>query len=744
MFLAPWFLLGLLAAGIPLLLHLRRSRQVRPITFSTTRFFDASFMRAARRARVQDLLLMLLRVAVLCLLALALAQPLIRWSGLPFMAGQPRMVAIVLDDSASMRTVAETGTRFDEAKRAAIALLDELSAERGDRVTLVRAGQREAGSTMLFDEPADDFDEARRLIRIMEPTDLATDLDAAIAAAAGSLHDATGGVASRSNLEAYVLSDLQPDALLGPTDDELPANLGVFFVDCSMRETPPANATVAAVQYGAARPMVGVPFAFRALVTNHGDATVTRPVALRVGEHTAAVREVTLAPGRSEVVRFVHRFTDPGWVTGRVELEPADNAPDALRPDDQRHFALHVADRLNVVAINGAPSRIPADDELFFVRLALTATGPRDRRHVQFTELPPDALADALDNSVDVVMLANVPRLDDRSLAALEQFVDAGGALLITLGDRVDRDAWNRMVGGHRLHGGLLPGPLRPARNIAEPTADQFGETIEVIAPMHPALAGFAEGEFGSFDGVTIRTARPVDAPAEHVLMQLGPDLPLLTQRPFGQGTVMTLGVAIDRADSNFPLQPIFVPWLYRIVSHLAQPAAESSGFLAAGSEILLPTRAGGATPGIRTPDGQTRSPEAAVSAEGFARFTETDAAGVYAILDPNNDAAPRRLIAVNTPPRESQPGALAQDDLAARMPASANWTLLESTDAIASAGRLARDGIAVWDYLLWIALAMALFEPWFANRLSRRSQTAAVTVTDPARRAAAPRREAA
>ena len=78
MFLTPWLLLGLLATAIPLVLHLRKSTMVKRITFSTTRFFDEQFIRSSRRARFQDLLLMLLRIALLLLFVLALAQPLLK------------------------------------------------------------------------------------------------------------------------------------------------------------------------------------------------------------------------------------------------------------------------------------------------------------------------------------------------------------------------------------------------------------------------------------------------------------------------------------------------------------------------------------------------------------------------------------------------------------------------------------------------------------------------------------------
>ena len=104
-FLAPWFLAGLIAVAVPLIIHLRRSRRATRIVFSTTRFFDDRFIRSARRARLQDRLLMLLRMLLLALLALALARPALRLPGISRLfglGGGKRVVALVVDDSASM------------------------------------------------------------------------------------------------------------------------------------------------------------------------------------------------------------------------------------------------------------------------------------------------------------------------------------------------------------------------------------------------------------------------------------------------------------------------------------------------------------------------------------------------------------------------------------------------------------------------------------------------------------------
>ena len=47
--------------------------------------------------------------------------------------------------------------------------------------------------------------------------------------------------------------------------------------------------------------------------------------------------------------------------------------------------------------------------------------------------------------------------------------------------------------------------------------------------------------------------------------------------------------------------------------------------------------------------------------------------------------------------------------------------TFVEDPDLISEAALSAGQGIRLWDMLLFLALAVALFEPWFANRISLR-----------------------
>src|SRR5256885_13167039 len=77
-FLGPWFLMGLLGlagAAVPIVLHFFFRSRYRTVPWAAMDFLLTSIEQTSRRLKFQELLLLLLRCAVLVALALALARP---------------------------------------------------------------------------------------------------------------------------------------------------------------------------------------------------------------------------------------------------------------------------------------------------------------------------------------------------------------------------------------------------------------------------------------------------------------------------------------------------------------------------------------------------------------------------------------------------------------------------------------------------------------------------------------------
>ena len=128
-FLSPLFLLGALAVAVPVVLHLLRQRVDPVIEFSAVRFLRRAPVERARRRRLRDVLLFLLRMAALLLLAFGFARPYLQsGAALP----EPPVTVVLADISASLGGQARTA-RFREL---ALAAID--AAPTGHAVALVR------------------------------------------------------------------------------------------------------------------------------------------------------------------------------------------------------------------------------------------------------------------------------------------------------------------------------------------------------------------------------------------------------------------------------------------------------------------------------------------------------------------------------------------------------------------------------------------------------------------------------
>src|SRR5262249_61420882 len=133
-FLHPMLLGGLIAVGLPILLHLLMRQKPKHVMFPAFRFLQQKAKRNQRKIRLRHLLLLLLRMLLLTLICLALAKPRIfsERVGPIVGANQAAAAVLVVDTSLSMDYQSGGKSRLEDAKQRALAALDEFS--EGSRV----------------------------------------------------------------------------------------------------------------------------------------------------------------------------------------------------------------------------------------------------------------------------------------------------------------------------------------------------------------------------------------------------------------------------------------------------------------------------------------------------------------------------------------------------------------------------------------------------------------------------------
>ena len=145
-FLAPWFLAGLAAVGIPIWVHLLKRHKTDPKLFPSLMFFEHREQSSVKHRKLDHLLLFALRAAMIILLALLFANPFIRRS-IGATDGK-KITVVAVDRSFSMRA----GNRLAQAKDEAMKVLNSLKP--GDQAQVIALAGTVQALTQVVNDPA--------------------------------------------------------------------------------------------------------------------------------------------------------------------------------------------------------------------------------------------------------------------------------------------------------------------------------------------------------------------------------------------------------------------------------------------------------------------------------------------------------------------------------------------------------------------------------------------------------------
>jgi len=308
-FLAPWALwLGALAA-VPLALHLWQRRTAARVDFPAVRYLQRMAQDHAREVRVQNVLLLLLRLAIVLVIALAAARP---FAAVPAAGHAPVAMAVVLDNSLSSQAVTEAGPMLDRLRAMAAAILAEAGPE--DQLWLVTMDGVTVGGELaaLSDALAE-----------VTPLDGAGDASRALARAMAVVRESPLPVRQVVVLTDGQRSSWDPSALASVAREDVRWRVAV---------PPLVWGPNHAVREAVAAPSVwGAAGAVRLRVAAKDSVSWRVQVAGRTfARGTAGPEATVLARGRPAL---------RGWAAATVEL-----TPDELRGDDRRYLAVRVGD----------------------------------------------------------------------------------------------------------------------------------------------------------------------------------------------------------------------------------------------------------------------------------------------------------------------------------------------------------------------------------------------------------------
>jgi aerotolerance regulator-like protein/VWA domain-containing protein len=671
-FLAPSVLLGLLAAALPWLIHRIGKRRARPVPFAAMELLLRAERQVQARRRLREILLLLLRTLVAAALPLAFARPFAEVrSDLPAAASGTQSAVIVLDDSASLRRLTGAGgdAVFQKARASARALALSLSSD--SDVALVLASE---GTPAPVAELSNDRGRVVAAIDAATCTARKADFGGALRRAAQIL-----AASVRAERVTYVVTDLQAAGWEGVARPERGAGApAIVVLDVGGNWE---NRAVVALSAEPAPEEGAQGVAVIAEIANFSDKPATKlALTLRLdGDDVARGFVDVPAHGRARK-RFLSTLRTPagGGTAHDAEVE-IDH--DLFPLDDRRRARVEVSRGLRVLVVDGDPRTVRTEDETFFLEAALRAGGAGFTLATALPdELPPTGL-----EAYAAVFLANVAKPSAELAAALTRYVENGGGVFISVGDRVDTDTWNQRCKA------LLPQPLGLKRTAAAaPGGAPEGETVDLrpaerLAPLdrrHPLLAGFPAKDDGlaSARFFQFMLLEPVpDAPGRSVVLRYENGAPALVASDVGRGRVLLLTTTVDREWTDLPIRPGFLPLMQEAARYLAgAPGSDTISALTVGQRREIGVGLEDARVEIVKPGGQSlwlqpegRAPEA--HGRRTVTFTETDEPGLYHVRASRTDGTvverPSESFVVDLDPAESDPARLPDDRRPDRAP---------------------------------------------------------------------------
>ena len=616
-----WMLLWGLAGAIPVAIHLWNRRQQEVVSWAAMEFLLTAVRRHARRIRMEQWLLLALRVSILLVLAAALADPLLSLlpqAPVPIESRGRTHKLLVLDGSFSMACWSGELSNLERAQELAVQIVG--SSAQGDGFSLVVMSDppRAIIRDIVFDGN-DVADELRAIEQRHTGADLASTLDEVqrIVQQAKLQHPRF------VEHQICIFTDLGLstwDAVRADPVRQRLASLGEIATLFLYEIGRPESSNVAITRFASDEPLAVAGTSLRAEVevANFGDQSERRQLAFLADGSSVAEETLDIAAGSTQVRAFEHRFELPGPHVFEARLDE-----DVLSIDDHRWLGVQIREAVRVLCVEGKQGAAK------FVALALAPL--RGPARIQPDVAGEHALLEFNLPDYDCVFLCNIGRFGSQEAAVLYEYVRHGGGLVTVLGDRVQATSYNEMLAGELTAKRVLPARLGGVQGQGRRWFDPLQYQHPIVAPFRGhERSGLLKTPVWQFVQLS-----PFSPGAKPALAFDNGEAALVTEsighgRSVLSATDFSVEVATATPWNAIATSQSFPPLVHEILRYALGGRLASRN---AQVGQLLSARLTGSGAIVTPPDGKAR-PATVSGDEGPARWTYADTyvSGVYRV----------------------------------------------------------------------------------------------------------------
>lgn len=694
-FLNPLILIGLVAAGIPVLLHLLNLRKLKTVEFSTLKFIKELQKTKIRKLKLKQILLLILRTLLIIFVVLAFARPTIQGSFPFFESYAKSSIIIIFDNSSSMDISDEFGNRLNQAKNSVRKLLDNLN--EGDEIALIEMTGNQFDMLNRF-ATSREFIESR--LSEIQISSMPANLNNSLKFAQIIMDDA-----KNLNKEIFIISDFQSNVFDTPEYDTIkikdPA-INAFLIPIGTNSKVSLNnLSIDSLNVLSSIFIPNRPVEVEAIIRNNSNTDIKGAViSMLFNEQRVAQRAIDVPANSSVNATIAAPPQSRGPVKGVVVTEN-----DALDFDNSYFFGFNIPESPRIL-LSGEQS------DVFFIENVIKVSDVNNE--INLTTVTPQLYASQNLPSFDLVILAGGDYMRN-NLDRTVQYIENGGTAIIfpvNTSDLAEMNYFTNKLG------------LGSANEIKfESNAPGKFTIVETAHPIFENVFKRDEDLSRSIESPKIYRSIRVDGGRTIIKSTDGV---FLVEHELGDGKIFYFSVKPNMQWSDFPFAGIFPPLIHRatiLLTSSSDKAIEAK--IGEPVNIIIPKRVVGTSRfKIIDPQGNEFFRETVNLPSGsFVALDNLTNKGVYQIFDEKGNFITQ--LSVNHNSSESEISGV--DVAKTKQTASSRFadnrlTIIDEIDNIDAGLYKARIGTELWQLFLMLALLMALTE-MLVQRVTKNEQ---------------------
>lgn len=597
-FLNPAILIGLLAASIPVIIHLLNLKKLKNIEFSTLMFLKELQKNKIRKIKIKQWLLLLLRVLIIIFIVLSFARPTLRGVSIAGVTSAAKTTSIFLiDNSFSMSVIDQQGSFLNQAKNITEKLIS--LHQDGDEIFVDFLA---SDSLMKLNINSPDFLNSFKAnnISILKPN-----LYAKLISAAELVNKS-----KNFNREIFILSDFQKN--LFPLEQEK-TNLSELFnnrvkiyaipfkkddiFNLSIDEVKPENQII----------QKGNLISFVATITNHSQQNLqNRVLSLFINDKRVAQKSFNINANETRRINIETTLYSEGLLNISIEIEADD-----IEYDNVYYLTINAPEKIAVLILRNEKSNPD------FLKLALQ-TLPSDKIQIEEKNILQSS-ATQLTNYDVIILVTDFYE----NLSQLKNYLENGGSLIIIPPQKLNFANFNNLISN------LLVGRFDSFISNENQVKVQF-DKIDLEHPIFEDL--FSNSKQKRVDSPIITQFLKNSTVAGTPIITLSDNSKFLIENKIGNGKIFLFNTAIEIDWSDFALKSLFAPLIVKSVFYLSQKDF-SSNQLKAGEEFLFDiSKINSPRITIKRPDGTEDFFQTNELKSNILVYNKTDMVGIYSV----------------------------------------------------------------------------------------------------------------